>query len=334
MAGARPTERQHFFICFNALIQASGLKPDRIVSRLRGTGHAIGRTTIYEWINGKHLPEDADQFLAVVHACMGAADKRQADLGGLPRDDEAWRRVLAAAAGKATRGKVISDWDPIRLGVHRAIGGGELPAYVTRDHDDLLRAALDPGSSANRLIVLRGGSSTGKSRTAFEAIRARLPTWLVDYPPSDVATLARLSAGIRPQTVLWLDELRDYAEARAGRNALARIADLLGGEDQIIVFATLWPQFWRLYLKRPEDEPGTADTYAIVRRLLLPLPCLTHMKAGDIDPSAGGVLDVPEKFGRPDLARAAVLARENDDAALSEAIEAAAAAGADGEIAQ
>ena len=64
------------------------------------------------------------------------------------------------------------------------------------------------------------------------------------------------------------------------------------------------------------------------------LPCLTRMKAGDIDPSAGGVLDVPEKFGRPDLDRAAVLARENGDMALSEAIDAAAAAGAHGEIAQ
>lgn len=220
------------------------------------------------------------------------------------------------------------------MGVHRAIGGGDLPAYVTREHDDLLRAALDPGSAANRLIVLRGGSSTGKSRTAFEAIRARLPTWLVDYPLSDVAALARLSAGLRPQTVLWLGELRDYAEARGGRNALARIADLLGGENQVIVLAALWPQFWRLYIERPEGEPGTADTYAVVRRLLLPLPCLTDMRAGDIDPSAGGVLDIPENFGRPDLDRAAGLARENGDAALTEAIEAAAAAGADGEIAQ
>lgn len=230
-----------FFVCFNTLIQASGLTPREISSRLRGTRHAVGRTTIYEWINGQHLPENADQFLAVMHACMGAAGERQADLGGLPRDDEAWRRVLAAAGGKTTRGKVISDWDPIRLGVYRVIGGGKLPAYVTRDHDDLLHAALDPGSAANRLIVLRGGSSTGKSRTAFEAIRARLPTWLVDYPPSEVATLARLSAGLRPQTVLWLDELRDYAETRAGRNALARLADLLGGEDKVIVLATLGP---------------------------------------------------------------------------------------------
>jgi TPR repeat protein len=334
MAGAKPTERQHFFVCFNALIQASGLRPDRIVSRLRGTGHEIGRTTIYEWINGQHLPENTDQFLAVVHACMRAAGERQADLGGLPGDDEAWRRLLAAAAGNATWGKAIGEWDPIRLGVHRAIGGGELPAYVARDHDALLRAVLDPGSAANRLIVLRGGSSTGKSRAAFEAVRARVPTWPVDYPPSEVATLARLSAGIRPQTVLWLDELRDYAETRAGRSALARIADLLDGEDQVIVLATLWPQFWRLYVDRPEGEPGTTDTYAVVRRLLLPLPCLTDMRPGDIDPSAGGVLDVPEKFGRPDLDRAAVLVRENGDAALSEAIEAAAAAGADGEITQ
>jgi TPR repeat protein len=293
-----------------------------------------------EWLDD--LAAACDLPAEAVGTLRTAYDSRPGDLDP-DRVERVVRRLLIKypqppasqdVSGTATRGKQVGDWDPIRLGVHRAIGGRDLPAYITRDHDDLLHAALDPGSAANRLIVLRGGSSTGKSRTAFEAVRARLPAWLVDYPPSDVATLARLSAGFRPQTVLWLDELRDYAETRAGRNALARIADLLGSEDQVIVVATLWPQFWRLYTERPAGEPGTADTYAAVRRLLLPLPCLADMRAGDIDPSAGGVLDVPEKFGRPDLDRAAVLARENGDPALSEAIAAAAAAGADGEIAQ
>ena len=51
------------------------------MSRLREAGHAIGRTAIYEWMNGQHLPEDTDQFPAAVRS-WAQPGERQADLCG------------------------------------------------------------------------------------------------------------------------------------------------------------------------------------------------------------------------------------------------------------
>ncbi|MEU6732738.1 hypothetical protein ABZ929_05960 [Streptomyces physcomitrii] len=51
--------------------------------------------------------------------------------------------------------------------------GFVLPAYVPRPHDDLLREALTAAAAAGEpaLVVVRGGSCTGKTRAAYEAVR-------------------------------------------------------------------------------------------------------------------------------------------------------------------
>jgi hypothetical protein len=97
------------------------------------------------------------------------------------------------------------------------IGGGPMPPYVHRPHDDLLWAVLDPAERASRLVVVRGGSSTGKSRAAYEAVVSRLPRWRLDYPLDAGALANRLEAGPPARTVLWLGELRHYVHRRGGR---------------------------------------------------------------------------------------------------------------------
>ena len=92
--------------------------------------------------------------------------------------------------------------------MHQVIGGGPMPRYVPRPHDELLRAVLDPAVAASRLVVVRGGSSTGKTRAAYEAVADRLADWHLDYPLTPRALDARLKAGIPARTVLWLGELR------------------------------------------------------------------------------------------------------------------------------
>src|SRR5215510_3762488 len=71
-------------------------------------------------------------------------------------------------------GRPAKRWDPVELGVHQVIRGGPMPAYVRRPHDELLRAVLDPAVPASRLVVVRGGSSTGKTRAAYDAVADRL----------------------------------------------------------------------------------------------------------------------------------------------------------------
>lgn len=185
---------------FRALLDAAGLTPDRVLVRLKDHRRRISRSALYDWKTGQHLPEDTGPLLEVVRLCLDAARDRGISLGPLPDDEAGWLRLLIAAkqerdsrvaqgsmAGSdrprsALPSRLIGDWDPVRLGVHRAIGGGPLPAYVRRQHDCLLYVVLDPAPVANRLVVLRGRSSTGKTRAAYQAVVDRLPHWQVDYP--------------------------------------------------------------------------------------------------------------------------------------------------------
>ena len=156
----------------------------------------------------------------------------------------------SAAAKKPAYGRLAGRWDAVELGVHQVIGGGPMPAYVRRPHDELLRAVLDPAVPASRLVVVRGGSSTGKTRAAYEAVADRLAGWRLDYPLNAAALKERLDAGIPARTVLWLGELRQYADADGGAEVLGRLADLIVGEGRLLI-TTVWPE--------PGEELGAPD---------------------------------------------------------------------------
>ncbi|GAA2624160.1 hypothetical protein GCM10010436_31130 [Paractinoplanes durhamensis] len=168
-------------------------------------------------------------------------------------------RVRAAVAG--------------RLGVHPSIRTsatvGALTAYAARDFDLDLRGLLRPGA----FVLLRGGSSTGKTRALFEAVREALPDWWL-------VTDSAGQAG--PRTVLWLDELqRCPVPAAAMRSVLAAGAIAVG---------TLWPDDYNCRVA--PRNPGQSDVYAEQRDLL----GLAH------------VIDVPEAFSAAERGRAEELA--------------------------
>jgi hypothetical protein len=121
-------------------------------------------------------------------------------LATVPNVYLAWAALPAVRM--LVRGRVAGRWDPAELGVHEVIGGGPMPTYVRRPHDELLWAVLDPAVPASRLVVVRGGSSTGKTRAAYEAVVARLADWPLDYPLDPGALKERLDAGIPARTVL------------------------------------------------------------------------------------------------------------------------------------
>jgi hypothetical protein len=146
------------------------------------------------------------------------------------------------AGSKVLEGRPVERWGPVRLGVHPVISGGPPPAYTHRAHDHLLYAVLDPQIAANRLVVLRGGSSTGKSRAAYEAVRARLPSVPVLYPPTAAALDVLLDRGIAGRSVLWLNELRHYADDVGGQAVLAKPTGLLPGRDHLMVITSVQVQ--------------------------------------------------------------------------------------------
>jgi hypothetical protein len=105
---------------------------------------------------------------------------------------------------------------PRRLGVHAAIdapgANGELPAYVERDSDTDPRGvrALIAEAAADRrggLIVLVGGSSVGKTRCAFEAINAVVPSWWLLHP-ADAEHVRQAAVDPPAHLLVWLDELQ------------------------------------------------------------------------------------------------------------------------------
>jgi hypothetical protein len=127
-------------------------------------------------------------------------------------------------------------WEPTELGVHPVAGSHtSMPAYIRRPHDETLRTMLDPEVAGSRLIVIRGDAGTGKSRAAYEAVAARLGDWSLEYPPTAAALAARLDAGIPAWTVLWLGELRRYADADGGGAALSGLAELLEGDGHMVI---------------------------------------------------------------------------------------------------
>ncbi|GAA1446401.1 sel1 repeat family protein [Nocardiopsis tropica] len=109
----------------------------------------------------------------------------------------------------------VRDWtDGRELGVRRAkrpdAQEEPLPAYVPRAFD----AALDRAILAGGLVVLEGESVSGKTRSAYEAIRRSVPDRRLIVPSDEqsLAAIADLPTAPR-NSVVWLDGVDRYLAA-------------------------------------------------------------------------------------------------------------------------
>ncbi|MFC4588498.1 S1 family peptidase [Sphaerisporangium corydalis] len=212
----------------------------------------------------------------------------------------------------------LADADPIGLGVHRAIsvepeigtdpeggGAGDLPVFVVRDHDRRLRRSLERARSASRMIVLVGGSSTGKTRSAYEGVRDQLGAWDLIHPFTSDELIATLrSRQDHPRTILWLNEGQIYFDGARGEAAAESVRRALTRPGPVVVVTTMWPDYWFAFTRPP--APGAPDPHRQIRELL----------------DLAVRVDVPERFGEQDLAAAARLAGE--DARIASALESSA----------
>ncbi|MGW7579443.1 hypothetical protein [Streptomyces sp. NPDC054765] len=106
---------------------------------------------------------------------------------------------------------LAGEWDALLAGAHRArpgADGSRLPPYVPRDADVALRERITQGG----LIILVGDSTAGKTRAAFEAVRAVFPSHRVLAPPVGSSLRQAPEAVERSEsaTVVWLDDLERY----------------------------------------------------------------------------------------------------------------------------
>ncbi|WP_190171250.1 SEL1-like repeat protein [Streptomyces mirabilis] len=165
--------------------------------------------------------------------------------------------------------------DRALLGIHEAIPlptdsdsdntlSAELPTYVPRDIDADLRAALEARSRTGGFVLLVGPAASGKTRCAYEAIRAVLPHWRLLMPP-DGATLNEMVAGDADlkHSVVWLNETQNFL---AGEDCLkaSMVRRLLADTTKpVILIGTIWPTFYdqlriRVTTADEESEGGHA----------------------------------------------------------------------------
>jgi len=172
--------------------------------------------------------------------------------------------------------------DPFALEVHAAVlpddpqpGLPELPEYVPRDHDgELARVVAAASGGTSGIAVLVGGSSTGKTRACWEALRLlrdQEPGWRLWHPldPSRPEAALRELPTIAPQTVVWLNEAQSYLDAGGGvgERVAAGLRELLQNPAHapVLVLATMWPSFWNVLTTRPPEGP---DPHEQARELL------------------------------------------------------------------
>ncbi|MFE2633696.1 tetratricopeptide repeat protein [Streptomyces scopuliridis] len=144
-----------------------------------------------------------------------------------------------------------------------------LPSYVERRHDQELRACLDKTASGQdaTFIMVRGESCTGKSRTAYEAVRACLSDWKLVFPKDSESLLAILAAdALSAQTIVWLNEAQEFLSGPLGESAAVALRRRLEQDGPVVIIATLWPAYYRTLTDRPESSGN--DPHRQARALL------------------------------------------------------------------
>lgn len=195
----------------------------------------------------------------------------------------AWQRLSTSVGqGPALAGHV-AEATGRDLGVHPAIplsdgfgrpttGGGsssssssssEFPRYVERDFDQTLREMIKKGLQEGVFVLLLGGSSCGKTRSLFEAVRELVPgSWWLAQPTTtqEIRDLVQVPT---EDTVLWLDDFHQFL----GADPPLRQADFKAlRKAGMIIVGTVWPVHY--HSRRQLDYGDTGDIYAEDRKIL------------------------------------------------------------------
>jgi outer membrane protein OmpA-like peptidoglycan-associated protein/transcriptional regulator with XRE-family HTH domain len=267
----------------------------------RRTGYSA--STLSDLLNGRRTRLSWDTVAKVVVACYDSAGKSRADLQAW---HAAWDRACRSAdaqrwppAGSGPRRTPARLCDPYEMSVHRAVSVGEdvsPPAYIERDLDRDLRQALATDQARSRFFLLIGASGTGKTRLAYEAVRAALPDFGVLLPTS----AADLAAPPPPRTIVWLDDIDQHLNW-ANLTPLTMQA-MLRAPGPVIILGTIWPERYHTYVALSASP--AEDVYQRQREIL----------------NLANVIVVPSQLSAAELARAHATAQS--DPRIAEALKA------------
>ncbi|MFD8736567.1 helix-turn-helix domain-containing protein [Streptomyces sp. NPDC059618] len=285
-----------------------GLARARLTKTQLAAQTGLGRTTVQQAFRGMTVPSPE----TVVALCKVL---RIPD-GGLLELQRAAAETQKVP-GPHDLGRSITAWHPHELEVHPAgslpgLSASSspplaLPAYVRREHDTVLSGAIENVKNGrSQLLILVGTSSTGKTRSCWEAVRPLADQgWRLWHPFDPTRADAALDdlPRVGRQTVLWLNEAQHYfGHPIHGERIAAAVHRLLTEPERgpVLVLGTLWPEYVDRYLALP--SAGGADPHSRVRELL-----------------AGRLVTVPDSFNASALQAAEILA-ENGDRLLADAL--------------
>ncbi|MEW2384027.1 tetratricopeptide repeat protein [Micromonospora sp. NPDC047707] len=236
----------------DALRIAAGLTYPKIERLARSGSTNLAKSTVHDMCRGKVVPEESS-LLQFLQMCGVPPSGTREWLG-------ARHRAFTAEEPGRWRMPRVRDARPRLIGVHRAIeipgAEGELPSYVLRDLDARLRASIRAGSEgAGRFLLLVGPSSVGKTRSAFEALRAEVPDWWI-FHPADAAECATFAAEPVARSVVWLDEIQRYLAGGLSPDTVRR---LQADKGPLLVIATLWPDLFHSMKSAAGDGQQVLD---------------------------------------------------------------------------
>jgi tetratricopeptide (TPR) repeat protein len=215
-----------------AVMSVAGARGGRVLSAVGAAAFAMlaaAGAALTHWRRPARRRRRRRRGLTVRDGCLALPDGRLptvADIGS-PVTIGVHRAVYvaqprAAGAVPVTAGGWTDPGDD-----YPGAGGGApgVPAYVPRCFDGDLAESVAAGG----FVLLVGDSAAGKSRAAFEAIRANVPghTLICPRDRSAIATAAAMTMNAR-WCVLWLDNLERFL----GSGGLtADLAAQISGDD-------------------------------------------------------------------------------------------------------
>ncbi|MFG3207391.1 hypothetical protein [Streptomyces sp. NPDC048192] len=312
--GWPPALRELKELLYEVYLAAGAPSLDEITEDIVDDDGLVGspsRDTVHRIITDGERPGQQADVVAVATVLARRAFWDVLDLAGRVRG--LWMQSFMARGAGRPIGELRGDVRLVLdggLGVHPVldIGGasdrcGALPAYIRRDHDARLKSVVDAAKAGRSgIAVLVGGSSTGKTRALWEAVRELSDGWRLWHPLSPTAPDAALDAlaDIAPKTVVWLNEAQFYLEPDPlGEQVAAGLRELLHDPSRapVLVLGTLWPGHWDTLTTRT-----TPDRHVGARELL-----------------SGHKIDVPDAFTPADLA--ALDATDDADPRLAQAAQ-------------
>ena len=196
---------------------------------------------------------------------------------------------------------------------HARVEVDDPPAYVPRAHDRELRADIEQAAAGKlrALVVVRGTSSTGKTRSLWEAVHALCPGWLVARPRGAAAVRGLPGSGLfdRP-VVVWLNELQGFLGPNGQGLSIDVLRDLFAaaGDTPVVLVGTLWPdKLHTLTDPRDDTRSDTRELLAAATRWVRwhdVAPTLTTRdermaaeKLAKTDPRLAAAVADPDRFG-------------------------------------